>query len=216
MLSVPVVNMQGQRVGAMEIDPAVLGSEIRPQLIKQAVVTFLDHQRLQAARTKGRSQIAGSTRKLYRQKGTGNARAGTLRNCVRRGGGRAFGKQVPGAFKGISKKMRRLACGNALLSRLQANDVIVVDELRFGAMKTKPFVKTMGAIGVEKGCVLAMHERDENLLRSGRNVERVELRHVDDLNAYDVMLRPKVVFTRPAMERFVRRAAQWRSGSAGE
>lgn len=213
MLSVPVFNMKGERLGAMEVDPAVLGGRVRPKLIKQAVVAYLDHQRQFSARTKGRSQTAGSTRKLYRQKGTGNARAGTIRTPIRRGGGRTFAKLVPGAHKGISKKIRRFACGNAVLSRIKDNDVLVIDELKLAAPRTKPFAGMLGALQIDNGCVLAMHERDRNILLSGRNVHRTEIRLVDDLNAYDAMLRPKLVFTRPAFEQFVRRAASWRGAT---
>lgn len=214
MLSVPVYSMKGDRIGAMEVDAEALGGAVRPTLIKQAVVAFLDHQRQHSARTKGRSQTAGSTRKLYRQKGTGNARAGTIRTPVRRGGGRAFAKRVPGSVKEIPKKVRRLACCNAVLSRIEDSDVLVIDNFKLNEAKTKSFVGVMNAIDVKNGCVLAMHERDKNIFLSGRNIERTEIRHVDDLNAYDVMLRPKLVFTKPAFEQFVRRAASWRG--AGE
>ena len=109
MLSVPVCNMTGDRTGEVEIDPAVLGSKVRVRLMKQAVVAFLDHQRQHSARTKGRSDVEGSTRKLYRQKGTGNARVGMLRTPTRRGGGRTFARRGPRKRKGFPKQMRRLA-----------------------------------------------------------------------------------------------------------
>lgn len=214
MLSVPVYNIKGDRVGAMEIDPEALGGKVRPSLIKQAVVAFLDHQRQQSARTKGRKQVAGSTRKLYRQKGTGNARAGTIRTPVRRGGGRTFSKRVPGSFQDIPKKIRRLACSNALLARIEDNDVLVLDDLRLSTPKTKPFVGILNALKIDRGCVLATSELDRNVFLSGRNVANTAVRVVDELNAYEVMRRRKVIFTKPALERFVRAAAGWR-GLAG-
>ncbi|MHC4696825.1 MAG: 50S ribosomal protein L4, partial [Planctomycetota bacterium] len=105
MLAVPVVDVQGQRLGEIEVDPATFGGEVRSKLIKQVVVAYLDHQHQRSARNKGRSDVRGSTRKLYRQKGTGNARAGNSRTPLRRGGGRAFAKRVPRSVKLVSKKM---------------------------------------------------------------------------------------------------------------
>jgi large subunit ribosomal protein L4 len=132
---------------------------------------------------------------------------GTIRTCNRRGGGRAFAKLVPGADKQIPKKVRRLACGNALLSRIQDEDVFVIDELRFAEPKTKPFASMLSALKIDRGCMVAMHDRDVNVFRSGRNIAETDIRLVDDLNAYEVLRRPKVLFTKQAFEQFVTRAA---------
>jgi len=203
MLAVPVFSMQGEQTGEMEIDPAVLGARIRPQLIKQAIVAFLDHQRQQSARTKGRSDVEGSTRKLYRQKGTGNARAGNLRTPIRRGGGRTFAKRGPRAVKALPKKMRRLARNSAILAKLQANEVMIVEELHCPEIRTRTMASIFSALGVEKGCVLAMHERDGNVYLSSRNIPDTDVRVVDELNAYEVLRRGKLIFTKPAFERLV-------------
>jgi len=208
MLSVPVFNMQGQRVGAVEVDPATLGGEVRPALIKQAIVTHQDHQRLESARLKGRGEVEGSTRKLFRQKGTGNARMGPVRTPQRRGGGRAFSKQVPRSFKDISKKIRRMAKLSAVLAKIQAEDVMIIDGLKVSAPKTKPIAGMLKALKVEQGCVLAIQASDENIHKSGRNIDRTEIRMVDDLNAHDVLLRKKLIFTRPAFDRFTETAAK--------
>lgn len=200
MLSVPVVNMQGEPQGSVEIDPAVLGGEVRHRLIKQAVVAYLNHQRQDSARTKGRSQVTGSTRKLFRQKGTGNARVGNLRTPLRRGGGRTWAKRGPRAVKGLPKKMRRLARDSALLAKIQGDGVVVVDDLSCGEPKTKVIVSMLSAIGADRGCVLAVHEYDKNLYLSGRNIPRTEIRLARDLTAYEILRRKKVVFSRQAFE----------------
>jgi large subunit ribosomal protein L4 len=188
----------------MEIDPVLLGVRVRPQLMKQAIVAFLDHQRQYSARTKGRSDVEGSTRKIYRQKGTGNARAGTIRTPIRRGGGRAFAKRVPRATKVLPRKMRRLARNSAILAKIQANDVMVVDELVVPAVKTRTVAAMLSALGVDRGCVLAMHERDRNVYLSGRNIPKTDVRLVEELSAYEVLRGRKLIFTRPAFERLVR------------
>lgn len=208
MLSVPVFNVQGQRVGEVQVDPATLGGTVRPALIKQAIVTHQDHQRLESARLKGRGEVEGSTRKIFRQKGTGNARMGPVRTPQRRGGGRAFSKQVPRSFKDISKKIRRMARLSAVLAKIQADDVMIVEGLQCTAPKTKPLAEMLKALQADRGCVLAIQERDENIYKSGRNIEKTEIRAVDDLNAHDVLLRKKLIFTRPAFDRFTQTAAK--------
>ena len=201
MLSVPVFNMKGEQAGKVEIDPATLGGRVRSRLIKQAVVAYLEHQRQDSARTKRRSDVEGSTRKIYRQKGTGNARAGTIRTPIRRGGGRAFAKRGPRAYKAFPKKMRRLACDSAILAKIRANEVLLLDDLNCPEPKTKVFAAMLNALGVHRGCLVAMHEPNENAYKSGRNLANTDIRIVDDLNAYEVLRRPRVIFTRPAFER---------------
>jgi large subunit ribosomal protein L4 len=202
MIAVPVFKMNGQRTGEMQVDPKVLGGRVRYELLKQAIVAYLDHQRQQSARTKRRSDVEGSTRKLYRQKGTGNARAGMIRTPVRRGGGRTFGKRVPGGQKDISKKMRRGALESAVLAKLRGEGVLIVEDLAFHEPKTSAFAQMLSALDLGRGCVVALAGHDRNTYLSGRNIPRTEIRSVDELNAYDVMRRNKLLFSKAAFERF--------------
>ncbi len=209
MLAIPVFNVRGERVGEETIDAELLGGAVRPKLLKQAIVAFLDRQRQYSARTKGKSDVEGSTRKLYRQKGTGNARMGQVRTCVRRGGGRAFGKRVSSSALGFPKKMRRLARNNAILTKIQSNDALILEDLACSEPKTKVVATALSAVGAERGCTLATHELDRNVYLSGRNIPRTDVRVVDELTAYEILRRRKMVFTRPAFDRF-------RAGLAGE
>ena len=126
MIDVPVYNMSGEQTGAMQINEAVLGGRVRTDLLKQAVVLWTANQRQGSARTKSRGMVEGSTRKLYRQKGTGNARMGTVRTNIRRGGGVAFAKLDRDFRRDMPKKMRQLARNSALLAKLKANNVAIV------------------------------------------------------------------------------------------
>ena len=207
MLTVPVFTMSGARAGDMQVDPAVLGTRLRHGLIKQVVVAFLDHQRQRSARTKRKSDVEGSTRKLYRQKGTGNARRGQIRTPILKGGGRTFGQRIPQAFKQVPRKMRRQARNNAVLAKIQSADVMIVDDFRCPQIKTKTVATMLKALGVTRGCTMAIHERDANTVLSGRNIDRTEVRVVDDLNAYEILRRDKLVFTKPAFERLIAGAA---------
>lgn len=203
MLAIPVFSMNGERSGEIEVDPAVLGGRIRPGLMKQAIVAFLEHQRQYSARTKGRSQVAGSTRKLYRQKGTGNARVGNIRTPVRRGGGRAFAKRVPSTHVAMPKKMRRLARNSAVLAKIKADEVLVVDDLKFDQPRTRDFAAMLRSLSADNGAVVAINEHDANVVLSGRNLPRIEIRLVDQLNTYEILRRRKLIFSRPAFDRFV-------------
>lgn len=204
MLAVPVYQMSGERSGEIEVDPALLGGRVRPQLIKQAIVAYQDHRRQDSARTKGRANVVGSTRKLYRQKGTGNARVGNIRTPIRRGGGRTFAKRGPRATKAFPKKMRRLARNNAILAKIQANEAIAVEQMQCPEAKTKTMVSMLSALGLSGSCLLALHERDRNVYLSARNIPDADVFLLDDLNAYDVLRRGKLVFTKPALERLLR------------
>ncbi len=212
MLTVPVFNMEGKRTGQVEVDPEVLGRRVRPRIIKQAIVAFLDHQRQYSARTKGRSDVEGSTRKIFRQKGTGNARMGTIRTGIRRGGGCTFAKRVPGSRKAFPKKMRRLALCSALLAKIEANEALIVEDLGFAEPKTRTFASMLTALGVERGCLVALHERDKNTYLSGRNIPDTDIRLVDDLNAYEVLRRRRLIFTGPAFKRVTDRGTQSTGG----
>lgn len=203
MLAVPVVNMQGESTGQMEIDPALLGGRVRPKLLKQAIVTYLEHQRQDSARTKGRSQKTGSTRKLYRQKGTGNARVGNLRTVLRRGGGVAFAKRGPRAERLLPKKMRRLARNSALLAKIQAGELVVVDGLSCAEPKTKVMASMIHAVGGDKGCLVALHELDRNVYLSGRNIPKTDVRLFCEVGPYELLRRKKVLVSKPAMEHLI-------------
>lgn len=200
MIDVPVFDMQGNKTGSLQIDEAALGGKIRYDLLKQAVVTFNANQRQGSARTKSRGMVAGSTRKLFRQKGTGNARMGTVRTCVRRGGGRAFAKRERDFRRDFPKKMRQLARNSALLAKLQAGSVLVVDPLEMSEPKTKVFHAMLKAVGADRGCLVALDKAAPAILKSGRNIANIDLRPVRELNAYEILRRRKVVFNRSAFE----------------
>ena len=214
MVAVPVFNPEGKRTGEVEIDPALLGGEVRAELMKQAVVTYLDHQRQRSARTKGRSDVEGSTRKLYRQKGTGNARMGAIRTVIRRGGGVAFGKRVPGASKSLPKKMRRAARNSAILSKIEAEDALIIDGWQCPEPKTRAFVALVKALEADKGCLLAVERYDRGTYLSGRNVPRADVRVLDELTTYEILRRKKLVFTKPAFERLAAELAKSKTAAS--
>jgi large subunit ribosomal protein L4 len=172
------------------------------------------NQRQGSARTRSRGMVEGSTRKLYRQKGTGNARMGTVRTNIRRGGGRAFAKTERNYRRDLPRKMKQLARNSALLAKLRSGNVAIVDDLRIEQPKTKAFYGVLKALGAQNGCVVALENANPVLFKSGRNIPRTDIRQVHELNAYEILRRRKVVFTKPAFEAVIANPRSYKSGSA--
>lgn len=200
MIDVPVFNMKGEQTGSVQVDEQMLGGEVQVDLLKQAIVHWRTSQRQDSARTKGRGMVEGSTRKLYRQKGTGNARMGNVRTGLRRGGGVTFAKLGRNFRPDMPRKMKRLARNHALLAKLQAGAVAVIDPLEMDAPKTRDFHAMLKKVGADQGCLVALEAPNDVIYRSGRNIPKTEIRPVSDLNAYELLRRRKVLFTRAALE----------------
>src|ERR687889_1493493 len=137
MIEVPVFNQAGQKVSTFQVDPEKLGGEVRTNLLKQALVMYHANQRQGTVRTQARGEVAGSTRKMFRQKGTGNARTGGIRNPIKVGGGHAKQKRPKEWRQAMPKKARRLARNSAVLAKIQSNDIRVLDEIKLDQPKTK-------------------------------------------------------------------------------
>jgi large subunit ribosomal protein L4 len=198
MIDVAVYNSQGEEVENVQVDESIFGGHVRYPLLKQAIVMYHANKRVGTAATKSRGMVRGSTRKLYRQKGTGNARVGNARTGKRVGGGVTFAKVNRDFGKRMPRKQRRLARDSAILAKLQSGSVVVVDELAFDVPRTKDFSKVLNNLDINRGCLLTIDERDENLYKSARNVPRVDVLTVSDLNAGDICKRQKMLFTKSA------------------
>jgi large subunit ribosomal protein L4 len=195
MIEIPVLNTKGEKVGSEKLDPAVFGQRIRTNLLKQAVVTYRANRRQGTVQTKNRSMVAGSTRKLYRQKGTGNARAGNIRTPVRVGGGMAFPKSPRDFSHKLPRQMRRLARNSAILAKAQSGSAMILQGLAFDAPKTQQLAGILKAVKVEKGALLATAKPDPMLYKSGRNIATLSMKLVQEVNAYDVLAARALVFT---------------------
>lgn len=214
MLQVPVYDESGKQIGSEPIDDAALGGEPNYALLKQALVMYLANARQGTVAQKSRGEVEGSTRKIYRQKGTGRARMGTVRQPVRRGGGRAFPRKPRDFGKDMPRQMRRLARDQAVLAKIRGAGALIVDGLRFEAPRTKRFAAVLKAVGAVRGCVLATDGVDPMLYKSGRNVPRTEIMDVRSLNALAVLRRPRLIFTREAFAAY-RAGLSARGGKAG-
>jgi large subunit ribosomal protein L4 len=156
------------------------------------------NKRVGTAATKSRSMVEGSTRKLYAQKHTGNARAGTIRTGKRVGGGVTFAKVARDFSKRMPKKQRRLARDSAILAKLLSNNVVVVDQLKFEKPKTKDFAVILNNLKIDRSCLVMTVERDDTLWRSVRNIPKISLLPAAESNAGDICKYTKLLFTKDA------------------
>ena len=198
MIDLAVYNKDGQEVDSLKVDESIFGGSVRYPLLKQAIVMYQANKRVGTATTKSRGMVAGSTIKLFRQKGTGNARVGNIRTGKRVGGGVTFAKVARDFSKRMPKKQRRLAKNSAVLAKLLSNNVIVVDELSFEKPRTKDFLSVLNNLKIERSCLVTINSADINLYKSARNIPRVVVRPVADLNAGDICNHNKILFTKEA------------------
>ncbi|MHC5059992.1 MAG: 50S ribosomal protein L4 [Planctomycetota bacterium] len=205
MIDIAVYNRAGEEVESLQLDENVFGGHVRYPLLKQAIVMYHANKHVGTAATKSRGMVKGSTKKLFRQKGTGNARVGNRRTGKRVGGGVTFAKVKRDLGKLMPKKQRRLAKDSAILAKIQSGNVVVVDELNFEAPKTKDFTKTLSNLKIDRSCLVTVSEHDENLYKSARNVPKVDVLAVSDINAGDICNRQKVLFTKDAFLSLINR-----------
>jgi large subunit ribosomal protein L4 len=202
MVSVPVYNPSGEKVGDESLDEALLGGKVNAALLKQAVVAYHANRRQGTVKTKSRAEVEGSSHKIYRQKGTGRARMGNVRTPQRRGGGMAFAKRPRDFRQGLPTKMRRQARNQAVLAKIRSDDALIIEGLKVDTPKTAPFAKMLAAVKADRGCIFATNGIDFPVYKSGRNIPRTEITDVAGLNAYQILSRRKLIFTREAFGRF--------------
>jgi large subunit ribosomal protein L4 len=199
MIDLVVYNSEGKEVESLEIDETVLGGKIRYSLLKQAIIMCHANKRIGTAATKSRSMVAGSSKKLFRQKGTGNARVGNIRTGKRVGGGVAFAKNLKDFRQHMPKKQRRLARDSAILAKLLNNNVVVVDKLSIERPRTKDFANILNNLNIERSCLITINSGDVNIYKSARNIPKVKVMPVGDLNAGDICGCHKMLFTKEAL-----------------
>jgi large subunit ribosomal protein L4 len=208
MVSLPVYDRSGAEVGTYEIDPAELAPRISKQLLHDVVVMYQTNRRQGSAKTKNRSEVAGTTKKMYRQKGTGNARAGSRRSNIRRGGGRAFPKRPKDWSYRLPRKAVRLATRMALAARIADREVTLIDELAFDNPRTREMGRILEALHVGgMRLLVAVAEYDVNVYKSIRNLADVSVLPVGDLNALEVLRPRRLLMTKAALDAFRAKAA---------
>jgi large subunit ribosomal protein L4 len=201
-LNVPVYNLQGEAVGTVAVDPAEFGGKINKQLLHDVVLMHQANQRAGTHSTLRRGEVAGSTKKLFRQKGTGNARVGPRRTNKRRGGGTAKGPKPRDYEYHLPKKAVRIATRMAILAKLVDNEAIVIDDLTVTEVQTKQVANVLKALKLkEVTCLVGIADYDPKLYLSSRNIARLELMPTSQFNAYTVLRQKRLVLTRSGLEK---------------
>ena len=216
MLKVPVYNPSGEKIDTMKVDESAFGGAVNTALLKQAIVSYHANRHQHTAATKSRSMVEGSTRKLYRQKGTGNARRGNIRTNLLRGGGVAFAKLPCRAARTLPKKMRKAALKSAILAKILGEDLLVLKGLGLDGPKTKQMAGILKNLKINRSCLLALAERDRNVYLSSRNIPDLTVRIAEELNAFDVATRRKMIVTADAMQLLLGEGRQETDSAGGE
>lgn len=200
-IEIPVYDSQGAEAAKLSLDLASFDDRLRRRLLRDAVVRHHANQRTGTHSTKTRGMVKGSNRKPWRQKGTGRARAGTLKSPLWRGGGIIFGPHPREHRKEMNKKQRRRALRTALYGKFLDGEVRVIERLDLSGPKTKQVAAVLKALGIEGSCLIGVGGYDKNLVLSTRNLPGVKACPVSDFNAYEVLAARTVVLTREGLER---------------
>ena len=195
-----ITTLEGGAGEALELDEAIFGLEPRADLLARCVRWQLAKRQAGTHKTKGRSEINRTTKKLYKQKGSGNARHGAASAPQFRGGGRAFGPVVRSHAHDLPKKVRALALKHALSSKAKDSALIVVEDMRLDEGKTRLLKDRFGKLWLSNALIIAGAEVDENVGRAARNIPNVDVLPVQGINVYDILRREKLVLTRAAVD----------------
>ena len=202
MVSLPIVNEAGKEVGQYEIDTEQVADRISKQLMHDAVVMYQANLRQGSHNARTRGQVAGSKKKMYRQKGTGNARAGGKRTNIRRGGGVARTIKPRDYSYRLNKKALRLATRMAIRSKIDDGELVVIDKLSFENPKTKQMATLLASLGLSgSSTLIATAEMDRSVYMSGRNITGLSVEPVRQLNALSVLKPNRMLITKDALDK---------------
>ena len=200
MLKVDVLNMEGNKVGDIELNETVFDVEVNDVVVHSALVNYLANQRQGTQSTKTRAEVRGGGRKPWKQKGTGRARQGSIRAPQWIKGGIALGPK-PRSYKyAIPKKMRQLAFRSVLTSKVQEGNLIVVDKLELNEIKTKNMVNVLNNLKANKALIM-LSEKNLNVQASSRNIENVKTTLVNTINIFDLLKYDSLVVTEDAVKK---------------
>ena len=200
-MKVAVVDINGKETGrTIALDKAVFGVEPNEHALYLDVKQYLAHQRQGTHKAKERAEITGSTRKIKKQKGTGTARAGSIKNPLFRGGGRVFGPRVRSYNQKVNKNVKRLARKSAFSIKAKANSITVIEDVQFDAPKTKVFQAALSALGIQdKKSLWIMGTPNQNVYLSSRNLPSTEVLTNDEINTYRIMNAQNLVLDESAL-----------------
>lgn len=193
-----LLNISGEQVGEIELSEDIFGIELNDIAMHTMVVNYLANQRQGTQCTKTRTEVRGGGRKPWKQKGTGRARQGSIRAPQWKGGGVALGPKPRSYRFSVNKKLRRLAMKSALSSKVNTNEIIVIDDFNLDTFKTKEFVKILSNLNVENALIVTATKND-NVVRGAGNIQHIKTTLVTTLNVYDILKYSKFIVTKEAV-----------------
>jgi large subunit ribosomal protein L4 len=199
-MKLDITTLEGQAAGSVELNETIFGLEPRADLLARCVRWQLAKRQAGTHAVKNRSDINRTTKKVYKQKGTGSARHGAASAPQFRGGGRAFGPQVRSHAHDLPKKVRALALRHALSSKAKDASLIVVDDVKLTEAKTKALVERFGKLGLANALIIGGAEIEVNFQRAARSIPNIDVLPVQGINVYDILRREKLVLTRAAVD----------------
>lgn len=201
MANIKMLNMAGAEVGEITLNDAIFGIEPNEYAVHATVKNYLANQRRGTQSAKTRSEVRGGGRKPFRQKGTGRHRQGSTTDPSQIGGGIVFAPKPRDYSYAIPKKVKRLALKSALSAKVAENELIVLDELKFEAPKTKEMVKVLENVKAEKKALIVLAEKDENVIRSASNLQGVRTALISTMNVYEIVNHYSLILTKAAAEK---------------
>lgn len=201
MSKVTMLNMAGQEAGSIELKDEIFGIESNQNAVHAVVKNILANKRQGTQSAKTRAEVRGGGRKPFRQKGTGRHRQGSTTDPSQVGGGVVFAPKPRSYRYTLPKKLRRLAMLSALSSKVAENELIVLDELKFDAPKTKEMVKVLENVKAEKKALIVTAEKDENIIRSAANLQGIRTALVTTMNVYEIINHTNLIVTKEAIEK---------------
>lgn len=200
MLKVDVLNKEGRKMSTVDLQPEIFAVKVNPAVVHRAVVAQLSKKDV-TAKAKDRSEVRGGGIKPWKQKGTGRARAGSIRSPLWRGGGKTFGPMADkNNIKKINKREKRRAVHMALSDKLTGKNLMVVDDLKMAEMKTKDFVKVLKNLKIDKKALILIKDKDERTLKSARNLAGIKVLLVGLLNVYDIIRYDQLIIEKKALD----------------
>ena len=201
MAKVTMLNMAGEAVGDIELNDSVFGIEVNEFAVHEVIKNYLANQRQGTQSAKTRGEVRGGGRKPFRQKGTGRGRQGSLTSPSHIGGGVVFAPKPRDYSYSVPKKVKRLAIKSVLTSKVQENEIIVLDSLSFESPKTKDMVNVLKNIKAAKKDIIVMDEKDENVIKSAANIPGVKTTLVSTMNTYEVLNATSFIVTKEAVKK---------------
>ena len=198
-MQLPVYSLSGEIIRQIEVNDKVFAEPFNEAVVHQVMVSMQANARQGTSSTKTRSTVSGSTKKLFRQKGTGEARAGSIKSALRRGGAITFGPHPRDYRQDIPKKMRRLALRCVLSAKAGDGELKVLDGFNFEEPKTKKMLEVLAALGVASSALVVTPETDENLVKSARNIPVIDTMNVSVINILDIMSHRTLLMTEAAV-----------------